>query len=84
VPAFEAARHVRAGRLVQLFPSWSVGQFTLHAVYPATRYVPLKLRAFLDAVVLAWRKPPWQADLEVKAVTHGAEAAHETSLAADN
>jgi DNA-binding transcriptional LysR family regulator len=83
VPAFEVAQHVRAGRLVQLIPSWSVGHFTLHAVYPATRYVPLKLRAFLDAVVLAWRKPPWQADLEGKGV-QGAQPAHETSRSADN
>ncbi len=63
VPSFEVAQHVRAGRLVQLLPGWSVGQFTLHAVYPATRYVPLKLRSFLDAVALAWRNPPWQAEL---------------------
>lgn len=63
VPSFEVAEHMRAGRLVQLVPSWSPGNFLLHAVYPSTRYVPLKLRAFLDAVVAEWRIPPWRLQL---------------------
>lgn len=60
VPAFEAAPHIHAGRLVRLVPGWSLGTFVLHAVYPPTRFVPGKLRAFLDCVAHAWRAPPWR------------------------
>jgi DNA-binding transcriptional LysR family regulator len=60
VPMFEVADHVRAGRLVQLIPGWSSGNFLLHAVYPPTRFVPGKLRAFLDYVASEWRTPPWR------------------------
>jgi DNA-binding transcriptional LysR family regulator len=60
VPMFEVAEHVHAGRLVQLVPGWSLGNFLLHAVYPPTRFVPGKLRAFLDYVASEWRSPPWR------------------------
>jgi DNA-binding transcriptional LysR family regulator len=60
VPSFEVAEHVRAGRLVRVLAGWSLGSFTLYAVYPPTRHVPSRLRAFLDYVVEAWRSPPWR------------------------
>jgi DNA-binding transcriptional LysR family regulator len=60
VPAFEVAEHVHAGRLVRLVPGWSLGTYVLHAMYPPTRFVPGKLRAFLDYVASEWRAPPWR------------------------
>lgn len=60
VPAFEAAPQIQEGRLVRLVPGWSLGSFVLHAVYPPTRFVPGKLRAFLDYVASEWRAPPWR------------------------
>lgn len=60
VPSFEVAEHVRAGRLVRVLPGWSLGNFTLHAVYPPTRHMPSRLRAFLDFVVAEWKAPPWR------------------------
>jgi DNA-binding transcriptional LysR family regulator len=62
VPTFEVAEHIRAGRLLRVLPGWSLGNFTLHAVYPPTRHVPSRLRAFLDFVVAEWRTPPWKLD----------------------
>jgi DNA-binding transcriptional LysR family regulator len=60
VPSFEVAEHIRAGRLVRLLPGWSLGSFALHAVYPPTRHMPSRMRAFLDYVVSEWRSPPWR------------------------
>ena len=40
--------HLAAGRLVNLFPGWSDERFPLWAYHPSRRFVPAKLRAFLD------------------------------------
>jgi DNA-binding transcriptional LysR family regulator len=60
VPSFEVAEHIKAGRLVRVLAGWTLGTFTLHAVYPETRHMPSRLRAFLDYVVAEWRSPPWR------------------------
>ncbi|HDR9240334.1 LysR family transcriptional regulator [Burkholderia vietnamiensis] len=39
------------GRLVDLFPDWPDDRFPLYALYPSRRYVPAKVRAFLDFIV---------------------------------
>ncbi len=37
-----------AKRLVQVLPEWSLGHRGIHAVYPHRRFVPAKVRAFVD------------------------------------
>jgi len=59
-PAFELAEHVKSGALLRVLPSWSPGEFTLHAVSPPRRHVPAKVRALVDFVVQEWRVPPWR------------------------
>lgn len=59
-PAFELSGHIRSGALLRVLPSWSPGEFTLHAVSPPRRHVSSKLRAFVDFVVQEWRVPPWR------------------------
>jgi len=43
---------LRAGRLVTLLPQWSLGDpYPLHAVVPAQRHMPLRVRRVLDELV---------------------------------
>ncbi|TWA63867.1 DNA-binding transcriptional LysR family regulator [Azospirillum brasilense] len=48
LPEFLVAEEIAAGRLVQLLPDWSLPSGGIHAVYPATRFRPLKVRAFVE------------------------------------
>ena len=41
-------QELERGTLVRLLPEWQLPQGGLHAVYPATRYVPAKVRALID------------------------------------
>jgi DNA-binding transcriptional LysR family regulator len=42
------SREVAQNRLVRLLPGWTLPQIGVHAVYPATRHVPAKVRALID------------------------------------
>lgn len=47
-PSFVFDAHFAAGDLVALLPGYRTQNLAIHAVYPTNRYVPLKLRAFVD------------------------------------
>ncbi len=60
MPTFVVGDDLRAGRLRALFGDGAVEAQSLYAVYPQSRYVPAKVRAFID--FLASRlgpEPPW-------------------------
>jgi DNA-binding transcriptional LysR family regulator len=62
MPTFLVGDDLRAGRLRVLFGDDAVETQALYAVYPQSRYVPAKVRAFID--FLAARlgpEPPWDA-----------------------
>lgn len=40
-----------SGRLVELLPDWEKPSFTLHAFYPAGRFLPQKVRVLIDFLV---------------------------------
>jgi DNA-binding transcriptional LysR family regulator len=46
------------GSLVRLLPQWTSPQIPVFAVYPGRRFLPLRLRVFLDAL-MAWKSPLW-------------------------
>ena len=48
LPDFIAGPDVRRGDLVEALPSYRPPVLGVHAVYPPTRHVPAKLRAFID------------------------------------
>ncbi len=60
-PDFIAYRAVRAGELVRLFPDHRGPELAIHAVYPYTRHVPAKVRAFIDFLLERFGNgaPPW-------------------------
>lgn len=47
----DVADDIRAGRLVRLLPDWHVPGADLHAVFPARRHIPERVRRVLDEVV---------------------------------
>lgn len=51
LPDYLVAEPLRAGRLVQLLPDWSLPPGGIHAVFPASRYRPVKTSAFIDFIV---------------------------------
>jgi DNA-binding transcriptional LysR family regulator len=45
---FSAQEDLKAGRLVRVLNDWSLARGGVYAVYPPGRYVPTKVRAFID------------------------------------
>jgi DNA-binding transcriptional LysR family regulator len=50
LPAFRLAEALREGRLVRVLPEWSIDVMPLYAVYPSTRHLTPKVRAFIEHV----------------------------------
>ncbi len=49
---------IHRGELVRVLPKWSSPQIPVHALYPTRRFIPAKLRLFLDALY-QWQSPFW-------------------------
>lgn len=59
-PTFVFGPHLRNGTLVQLLPDCTAGELQIQAVYPTSKYVPSKLRCFLDHAARAFTgEPEW-------------------------
>lgn len=48
IPHFAAAPHLTSKALVRVLPDWSAPDRPIYVNYPSRRYVPTKLRVFLD------------------------------------
>ena len=59
LPDYAIADDLAAGRLVQVLPQWSLPSGGIHAAFPAARFRPAKVRAFVD--LLADREQQRQA-----------------------
>jgi DNA-binding transcriptional LysR family regulator len=51
LPAWSAIEAIADGRMRNVLPDYAVPTSTLHAVYPETRWISLRARSFLDALV---------------------------------
>jgi DNA-binding transcriptional LysR family regulator len=49
------------GSLVRLLPKWTSSQIPVFAVYPTRKFMPSRLRVFLEALA-AWKSPLWTRD----------------------
>ncbi len=59
-PTFIFGPHIKSGELVRLLPDYRATELTIHAVYPTARYVPSKVRQFIDYLANAFQdEPPW-------------------------
>ncbi|MFK3798915.1 MULTISPECIES: LysR family transcriptional regulator [unclassified Pseudomonas] len=60
-PTFVFGQALREGNLVALLPDFCLTELAIHAVYPTARYVPSKLRCFIDHVASALAGTlPWE------------------------
>ena len=48
LPRFSIEDDIRSGRLVRLLPDWTLPQGGIYAVFPPGRFVPARVRAFLE------------------------------------
>lgn len=59
-PTFVFGPHIRTGDLTVLLPEYRAPELTVHAVYPTARYVPSKVRRFIEYLADAFGdQPPW-------------------------
>lgn len=58
---WHVAEDLRAGRLVQVLPQCALDQTGIHAVMPQRRFVPPRVRAFVDFLEARFGgQPPWE------------------------
>jgi DNA-binding transcriptional LysR family regulator len=60
IPAFRCAGDLRDQRLERVLPDWTVPETAIHAVYPSTRHLSPKVRAFVEHVAKEMSPPPWE------------------------
>jgi DNA-binding transcriptional LysR family regulator len=61
-PTFIFGPALAAGELVALLPGYQAAELSVHAVYPTARYVPSKVRSFVDYVAAEFAGTPrWDA-----------------------
>jgi DNA-binding transcriptional LysR family regulator len=55
LPRYLVANDLRDGRLAQVLPGWTTAPRKVHAIHPAGRRVPARVRVFLDHIALVLR-----------------------------
>ncbi|WP_232000945.1 LysR family transcriptional regulator [Pseudomonas azotoformans] len=58
LPAAEAAPHFNTGALVELLPQWQMASMPMSIVYPQTRHLSARVRAFTDWVAALMANDP--------------------------
>lgn len=72
-PTFVFGEQLASGALLRLLPDYEVAPLSVHAVYPTARYVPAKVRQFIDFAVAEFAEvPPWDRDGETAAAAAAA------------
>lgn len=61
VPDFNARESLRAGRLVEILPEFAAADRAIYAIYPHRRYLPAKVRVFVDFLARWFREHPGHA-----------------------
>jgi DNA-binding transcriptional LysR family regulator len=65
LPSFIAGDAIREGKLVNIFPDYSMPYKKIYAIYPERNYLPAKVRVFLDFAIEYFGEdyPYWDKDL---------------------
>ena len=66
-PTFVFGKHLAAGELVPVLPSYTSPVLPLHAITPTAKHVNVKTRLFIDRLKLAFgNPPPWDSWLNAR------------------
>ncbi len=60
LPVFRCIEDLRTKKLRRVLPEWCAREVPLHAVYPSTRHLSPKVKAFLDHLREQMTPPPWE------------------------
>lgn len=61
LPSYMVCDHLIAGRLVPVLPDYTVPDTVIQAVFPSSRHLSIKVRAFIDFMVARFSPmPPWE------------------------
>ena len=60
-PSFLVGEHLAPGRLVEVLPQYYSSDLGVYALYPSHKHLTPKVRALIDFLVEAFRKPNWPA-----------------------
>jgi DNA-binding transcriptional LysR family regulator len=60
LPAFHCVEDLRARRVERVLRDWSVPTTPIHVVYPSTRHISPKVKAFVDHLQQRMSPPPWE------------------------
>jgi DNA-binding transcriptional LysR family regulator len=58
LPSSYSDAQIARGKLVRVLPEWASPEIFVHAVYPTRRFVPSKLKVFIDELK-AWKGSLW-------------------------
>ena len=62
IPTFIIAEQLRTGQLVNLLDTHCCEDHSVYALYPASRYLSPKVRAFIDFAAIACAGPAYRPD----------------------
>jgi DNA-binding transcriptional LysR family regulator len=57
-PNFLVSEAMSRRLLVRVLPAWNTGEHTVYAVYPSRRFLPLKVRAFIEFLAKRFSREP--------------------------
>jgi DNA-binding transcriptional LysR family regulator len=60
IPAFRCADNLRDQTLERVLPEWTLAEIAIHAVYPSSRHLSPKIRAFVEHLRKEMSPPPWE------------------------
>jgi DNA-binding transcriptional LysR family regulator len=60
LPAFGCIEELRARKLERVLRDWAVPAIPVHVVYPTTRHVSAKVKAFVEHLQKRMTPPPWE------------------------
>ena len=60
LPAFRCLEDLRARRFERVLREWSAPSTPVHVVYPSTRFVSPKVKAFVEHLQARMTPPPWE------------------------
>jgi DNA-binding transcriptional LysR family regulator len=60
IPVFRCIRQLRERKLQRVLAEWCSAEIPLHVVYPSTRQLSPKVKAFSDHLREQMLPPPWE------------------------